>query len=349
VIKEPSKRGQMEGRKAFEVNRQFRGGRSMRGRGGRWGEEVQQMNQNQQGNWGDRRGGYQEGRNANQHWRPRESEGFQRQDQYRRQQFDLRNNLNQARGPEKQEVKSDEANPEGSQTKDGGKLPLTKDIPGEAAEGKGKEEEKMVVAICKRCGKVGHKTEECYKPLLCPRCKAEGHVARACPEMLPWECIAPFCGLAAPELGFHIIQGDESGEAAKETNNMAVITIKEGEVTARQVEGEFKAQAGQSSTWRWFAKKVADKKFQMKFPTAKKVEELSFFTGMEMRTVPGVKFRVDQWNPHVGAKAEIDTAWFRIAGIPTEKRTERRVACVASLVGIPLEIDKNNLKRWEYV
>jgi hypothetical protein len=70
---------------------------------------------------------------------------------------------------------------------------------------------------------------------------------------------------------------------------------------------------------------------------------------MEMRTVPGVKFRVDQWNPHVGAKAEIDAAWFRIAGIPTEKRTERRVACVASLVGIPLEIDKNNLKRWEYV
>jgi hypothetical protein len=78
-------------------------------------------------------------------------------------------------------------------------------------------------------------------------------------------------------LGFHIIQGDESGESAKETNNMAVITIKEGDVTARQVEGEFKAQAGQSSTWRWYAKKVSDKKFQMKFPTAKKVEELSFF------------------------------------------------------------------------
>jgi hypothetical protein len=159
--------------------------------------------------------------------------------------------------------------------------------------------------------------------LLCPRCKKEGHVARACPEVLPWECIAPFCGLAALELGFHIIQDDESGESAKETNNMAVITIKEGDVIARQVEGEFKAQAGQSSTWRWYAKKISDKKFQMKFPTAKKVEELSFFTGMEMRTVPSVKFKVDQWNPHVGAKAEIDAAWFRISGIPTDKRTEK--------------------------
>jgi hypothetical protein len=51
----------------------------------------------------------------------------------------------------------------------------------------------------------------------------------------------------------------------------------------------------------------------------------------------------------VGAKAEITSAWFRIAGIPVEKRSEKRVALVASLVGIPLEIDKNNMKRGDHV
>jgi hypothetical protein len=174
-------------------------------------------------------------------------------------------------------------------------------------------------------------------------------VARACPEILPWECIAPFCGLAAPDLGFHIILDDEYGEAIKELTNTAVITIKEGVVNARQVEGEFKAQAGPASTWIWFAKKIADNKFQMKFPTAQKVEELSFFTRMEMRTVPGIKFRVDKWDPYVGAKAELQTSWFRISGLPAERRSEKRVAYVASLVGIPLEVDKHNLKRWDYV
>jgi hypothetical protein len=213
----------------------------------------------------------------------------------------------------------------------------------EAAEGKSN------IILCKRCGKVGHKSEECFRPLVCPRCKREGHVARACPEIMPWECIAPFCGLAVPELGFHIIQDDDDGEAARETANLAVITIKEGDVTARHVEGEFKAQAGQNSTWRWYAKKIADKKFQMKFPTASKVEELAFFNGMEMRTVPGVKFKVDKWNPHVGAKAEIDTAWFRISGIPMEKRPEKKAALIASLVGIPIEVDKSNLKRGDYI
>jgi hypothetical protein len=51
----------------------------------------------------------------------------------------------------------------------------------------------------------------------------------------------------------------------------------------------------------------------------------------------------------VGAKAKLQSAWFRISGIPTEKRTDKRACPVASLVGIPLEVDKTNLKRWEYV
>jgi hypothetical protein len=74
-------------------------------------------------------------------------------------------------------------------------------------------------------------------------------VSRAYPEFSPWECIAPFCGSAAPKLGFHVIQDDETGEASKESSNYALITIKEGTATARQVEGEFKAQVGPNSTW----------------------------------------------------------------------------------------------------
>jgi hypothetical protein len=262
----------------------------------------------------------------------------------------LRDNLRQTRGNENLDQKQAESKDEEEGGKESGKGPLQKTQG--AAEGKQDkevEEDKSNALICKRCGRVGHKSEDCYRPVICPRCRKEGHVARSCLEIKPWECIAPFCGLAAPELGFHIIQDDDSGDTVNEPTNLAVITIKEGEATARQVEGEFKAQAGPNSTWRWYAKKVADKKFQMKFPTASKVEELAFFNGMEMRTVPGVKFKVDKWNPHVGAKAEITSAWFRIAGIPVEKRSEKRVALVASLVGIPLEIDKNNLRRGDHV
>jgi hypothetical protein len=58
---------------------------------------------------------------------------------------------------------------------------------------------------------------------------------------------------------------------------------------------------------------------------------------------------VEPWNPNVGTKAKLQTAWFRISEIPIEKRSDKRACLVVSLVGIPLEVDKVNLKRWEYV
>ena len=69
-------------------------------------------------------------------------------------------------------------------------------------------------------------------------------------------------------------------DSNREMANCALIRIITGTVTARQLENEFKAQSGPQSTWRWYAKKVSENTFQMRFPTAKKVEELSFFTGM---------------------------------------------------------------------
>jgi hypothetical protein len=79
------------------------------------------------------------------------------------------------------------------------------------------------------------------------------------------------------------------------------------------------------------------------------VEDLSFFNGMFMRTIPNVTFKVEKWNPNAGAKSKLDTSWFRIIGIPLEKRSEKIASYVGSLVGIRLEVDKGNLRRWDYV
>ena len=84
--------------------------------------------------------------------------------------------------------------------------------------------------------------------------------------------------------------------------NCALIKITKGSVTARQLENEFKAQAGPQSAWRWFAKRMSENTFQMRFPTAKKVEELAFFPGMQMGTVPDVTFKVEPWNANVGGQ-----------------------------------------------
>jgi hypothetical protein len=52
-------------------------------------------------------------------------------------------------------------------------------------------------------------------------------------DMAPWECIAPFCALATPDLGFHVIQDEDAGDSSKESSNYALIAIKEGTATTR--------------------------------------------------------------------------------------------------------------------
>jgi hypothetical protein len=100
----------MEGKGRQEEYRPFRGGRHFRGRGGRGFDDRQQLQQHQGNrNWEERGSGYQGGRQPTQQWRQRDQEPPQRHEQFRNQQFDLRDNLRQTRGNENLEQKQAES------------------------------------------------------------------------------------------------------------------------------------------------------------------------------------------------------------------------------------------------
>ena len=94
-------------------------------------------------------------------------------------------------------------------------------------------EHKRADGSCNRCGKIGHRPEAYPSPVICARCQKEGHVPRVCSEIMPWECIAPFCGFTAPGKGFHYIHSDNVDEGTKEMANCALIKITKGKVSAR--------------------------------------------------------------------------------------------------------------------
>ncbi|TVU15095.1 hypothetical protein EJB05_38597, partial [Eragrostis curvula] len=182
----------------------------------------------------------------------------------------------------------------------------------------------------------------------CNRCAKKGHTERNCPERKPWEYIAPLVGFAVPGQGFFFIEDIPSEQGVKDMASCAVIQVLEGELTPRQIENEFKILAGPSSNWRWYAKKIGENHFQMRFPTAKKVEELSHFTEMRLRTVPTALIKLTKWDSAIEAKGQLDVAWFRVKGIPIDKRSEANIFQVASMVGLPLGLDKNNIHKFEF-
>jgi hypothetical protein len=154
--------------------------------------------------WDNRRGNFRGGRPQFQQWRNRDYEMHQNQHHNREQQFDLRQNLRQGREDRTQEDEKKQTQHEqeeeirdekGQHEAEGtGNMEKTDNL-------KRKEVHKDVggtkdeLGVCKRCGRVGHKSEDCLRPLICNRCKKEGHVPRACSEFVPWEHIAPFMGL----------------------------------------------------------------------------------------------------------------------------------------------------------
>lgn len=65
---------------------------------------------------------------------------------------------------------------------------------------------------------------------------------------MPWEFISHFYGLSAYGQGFHVIESVSSDQEIKDMSNTTLITITTREVSARQIENEFKIKAGANST-----------------------------------------------------------------------------------------------------
>lgn len=94
---------------------------------------------------------------------------------------------------------------------------------------------------------------------------------------------------------------------------------------------------------------VAENQYQLRFPNSKSLEDIAYFTEMRMRSMPSVVFKVEKWNANAGSKGPLDTAWFRVRGIPYETRSFSNACMVASKVGVPFEVDKASLTKFDYV
>jgi hypothetical protein len=122
--------------------------------------------------------------------------------------------------------------------------------------------------------------------------------------------------------------------------------VLKGMVTTRVIEEEFKRIFPKN--WRWTAKRVADNLFTVRIPSAQTIKDWEVFNPISMRNVKA-KIKVDPWSVVIGAKAKLQMAWFRVRGVPYDKRSKLTLAYVGSLVGATKEIDESSLHMADYV
>jgi hypothetical protein len=127
---------------------------------------------------------------------------------------------------------------------------------------------------------------------------------------------------------------------------VAIITVTDGVLTAKQIEQEFRNIIS-NDTWRWSAKRIAESKYIMRFPSVKMVMEYNRFK-LGMKGLDA-QITVEPWASTIGAKGMLQQAWFKVRGIPPDQRSLRTIAKVGGLVGKTMAVDENSRFNTEYV
>jgi hypothetical protein len=161
-----------------------------------------------------------------------------------------------------------------------------------------------------------------------------------------FDYIAPLCATQVLGQAFFCIPDRPSESNARQRVNTTVVKVVKGVVPSKQIEEEFTRDF--PSGWRWTARKVADNTFTIRFPNSLLIEEWSCFNPISMHSVKA-KLHIAAWNGLVETKGELEMGWFRVRGVPYDKRSKATMAYVGSLVGATVEVDKSTLGRTNYV
>lgn len=192
---------------------------------------------------------------------------------------------------------------------------------------------------------MNHSTDECRRQI-CELCGLSNHCAYDCKECLPWNYGPELCATQVEgQIFFHIDECIDP-RVSKEKSSTAVITVLSGDTNAKLIELEFMNLIG-ADAWRWHARPVGDGKFLLRFPTARMVMEWSRLRNLTLGNDAQIK--IEAWTPAIGVKGMLQTAWFKVSGIPTDQRSIKTLAEVGGLVGKVIEIDEGSRFIYDYV
>jgi hypothetical protein len=122
-------------------------------------------------------------------------------------------------------------------------------------------------------------------------------------------------GYGTPSLGFHYIPvSDKDYNDTKVTAAArALVTIRGGELTAEQVQGELERLV--PVTWQWEVKEHGANSFLTAFPNAMELA-LMEFGDVKVKNCLGISIECTIWGTHEEVKFKLNEVWVQVGGIP---------------------------------
>ncbi|KAM0862675.1 hypothetical protein ACQ4PT_045111 [Festuca glaucescens] len=200
--------------------------------------------------------------------------------------------------------------------------------------------------ICYNCGEPGHYVGLCTRIKRCFICSRTGHHMDSCHMWYTPLPTAKYWGSANPGLGFFHVEV-EGPEAVQWLNmdNVGVVVIKEGEISANELEQNFNEMW--KVNWFWQIRQIDSKKFLVSFPPSKRIKELVEYPSINLKK-KGVVVYFINWEGEAEPFEEFQEVWVKIVGIPAKWLTWKTICQVSTALGVLVNIDWHGIFRSFY-
>ncbi|KAM0876127.1 hypothetical protein ACQ4PT_036376 [Festuca glaucescens] len=199
---------------------------------------------------------------------------------------------------------------------------------------------------CYNCGELGHYVGLCTRIKRCFICSKTGHHMDNC---LMWYSILPtaqYWGSANPGLGFFHVEV-EGPEAVQWLNmdNVGVVVVKEGEISAKELEKCFNDMW--KVNWFWQIRQIGPRKFLVRFPPSKRIKDLVEYPSINLKK-DGVVIYFVNWEGEAEPFEEFQEVWVKILGIPAKWLTWKTICQISTTLGVLVNIDWQGIFRSFY-
>ncbi|KAK1662940.1 hypothetical protein QYE76_051099 [Lolium multiflorum] len=194
---------------------------------------------------------------------------------------------------------------------------------------------------CFKCGRMGHFQAACTFPPVCLLCGVEGHNSAACtskgrqPELR-------VMGQAVAGESFFALEFEEDDEESEEMSNGAVISFKHVVLSVSDLTRELHHLV--EADWDWQVEETSAHEFSVVFPSRESLQ-ISARSGRLFLPLSGTVADIRLADSDPAPVEMLQEVWIRLTGVPRRMRRADRLLAGMRMLGWPVRVDEDSIRR----